>query len=333
MYGFVYDQSHSCNVRNLRAVDRYSHELSRDVESRSNMNRSVDEADLTLYYAMHKNALTRCPHQKEEDLHMKSFLKRSAVKQLACFLLAVIITVGFVPLPAQASTKKYNYKITTLKQKKWVTAKDYTYNYNQDKDVTTYTYQLYKITVPANSFIRIDSKNKSDDYYGIYIFKSLNRNKPYYSQANYIDYYNVNIYRQVLPKGTYYIYADAGTTFKWQSTTTKNPTNFCRSRSARLKAGYKKWEVFNYGYEFDRWYRISLTARKPITITMKDIAEDYGDDNFSIYNSRGYKVSCNELSDTNYRTTVLPKGTYYIRVYTRAYYDTHHDRIYQFWWR
>ena len=50
---------------------------------------------------------------------MKSFLKRSAVKQLACFLLAVIITAVFVPLPAQASTTKYNYKITTLKQKKW----------------------------------------------------------------------------------------------------------------------------------------------------------------------------------------------------------------------
>lgn len=89
------------------------------------MNRSVDEADLTLYYAIHRKALTRCPHQKEEDLHMKSFLKRSAVKQLACFLLAVIITAAFVPLPAQASTEKYNYKITTLKQKKWVTAKGY----------------------------------------------------------------------------------------------------------------------------------------------------------------------------------------------------------------
>ena len=326
MYGFVYDQSHSCNVRNLRAVDRYSHELSRDVESRSNMNRSVDEADLTLYYAMHKNALTRCPHQKEEDLHMKSFLKRSAVKQLACFLLAVIITAAFVPLPAQASTEKYNYKITTLKQKKWVTAKEYSYNY----DTSTYTYNLYKISVPANSFIRVDCKNKSND---IYFFKSINRNNPPFMQDNSINIYSEIISRHVLPKGTYYIYANAGTTFKWQSSTTKNPTNFCRSRSARLKAGYKKWEVFNYGYEFDRWYRISLTARKPITITMKDIAEDCGDDNFSIYNSRGYKVSCNELSDTNYRTTVLPKGTYYIRVYTRAYYDTHHDRIYQFWWR
>ena len=188
VYGFVYDQSHSCNVRNLRAVDRYSHELSRDVESRSNMNRSVDEADLTLYYAMHKNALTRCPHQKEEDLHMKSFLKRSAVKQLACFLLAVIITVGFVPLPAQASTTKYNYKITTLKQKKWVTAKDYTYN----SDTNTYTYYLYKITVPANSFIRIDSKKKSA---WLNIFKSIDRKKSLSDQDALEYFYSQNVYR------------------------------------------------------------------------------------------------------------------------------------------
>lgn len=296
------------------------------------MNRSVDEADLSLYYAMHRNALTRCPHQKEEDLHMKSFLKRSAVKQLACFLLAVIITVGFVPLPAQASTTKYNYKITTLKQKKWVTAKENTYN----SDTNTYTYYLYKITVPANSFIRIDSKNKSYDYYGIYIFKSLNRNKPYHSQANSIDYYTVNIYRQVLPKGTYYIYADEGTTFKWQSTTTKNPTNFCRSRSARLKAGYKKTEVFNTGYEFDRWYRISLTARKPLYVTMKQI-DEYGSIDFSVFNSRGFKVSCNSLGNSNYRTAVLPKGTYYIRVYFGDYegYNSFNGRgrIVQFWWR
>ena len=290
------------------------------------MYRSVDEADLTLYYAMHKNALTRCPHQKEEDLHMKSFLKRSAVKQLACFLLAVIITAAFVPLPAQASTEKYNYKITTLKQKKWVTAKDYTYN----SDTNTYTYYLYKITVPANSFIRIDSKNKSNY---IDIYKSFNKNS--YPSGSIASFYDNNIYRRVLPKGTYYISADNGTTFKWQFSRSKNPTNFCRSRSARLKAGYKKWEIFNYGYEFDRWYRISLTARKPITVTMNQMDKSYWSVDFSIYNSRGYRVTCNELNDTNYRTAVLPKGTYYIRVNRNEYseYDEVCDRIYQFWWR
>ncbi len=262
---------------------------------------------------------------------MKSFLKRSAVKQLACFLLAVIITVGFVPLPAQASTEKYKYKVTTLKQKKWVTAKEYNYN----SDTNTSTYYLYRISVPANSFIRIDSKNKSKDYYYFYIFKSLNRNKPYYDQADYIDFYNENIYRQVLPKGTYYIYAEAGTTFKWQSAKTKNPTNFCRSRSTRLRAGYKKTEVFNIGYEFGRWYRISLTARKPITVTMKPMDSDREVD-FTIYNSRGYTVTCNSLGNSNYRTAVLPKGTYYIRVFRDddfLDYDDFGNRICQFWWR
>ncbi len=261
---------------------------------------------------------------------MKSFLKRSAVKQLACFLLAVIITVGFVPLPAQASTEKYNYKITTLNQRKWVTAKEYSYNYNQAKNTETHIFYLYKISVPANSFIRIDSKSKSKT---IRIYKSINmKDSPYNSDSIfYLDY--ATLYRCVLPKGTYYILADEGTTFKWQSATTKNPTNFCRARATQLNAGSKKWEVFNIGYEFDRWYRISLTARKPITVTMNTMDNDYNYHNsFAIYNSRGYKVTCNALNDTNYRTAVLPKGTYFIRVHCE-YYDDLSGRIYQFWWR
>lgn len=262
---------------------------------------------------------------------MKSFPKRNAVKQLACFLLAFMITAAFVPLPTHAYTQKYNYKVSTLKQKKWVTAKDYTYNYNQDKDTDTYTYYFYKISVPANSFIRVDSKNKSNS---IGFYKSVNRKKDIFDQYCEFSLYDKNIYRRVLPKGTYYIRADEGTTFKWQSTKIKNPTNFCRSRSSRLKAGYKKWEVFNYGYEFDRWYRISLTARKPITVTMKQMDSNYNYYNsFSIYNSRGYKVTCNSLNDTNFRTTVLPKGTYYIRVNCGNYEDLFFGRISQFWWR
>ena len=256
---------------------------------------------------------------------MKSFLKRSAVKQLACFLLAVIITVGFVPLPAQASTEKYNYKITTLNQRKWVTAKEYSYNY----DTSTYTYNLYKISVPVNSFIRIDCKI---DQGFIYFFKSINRKQSVFDQESTIDFQSGGVYRVVLPKGTYYIFAyDAK--FKWQSATSKNPTNFCRARATRLNAGAKKWEVFNIGYEFDRWYRISLTARKPITVTMNTMDNDYNYHNsFAIYNSRGYKVTCNALNDTNYRTAVLPKGTYFIRVHFE-YYDDLSGRIYQFWWR
>lgn len=263
---------------------------------------------------------------------MKSFLKRSAVKQLACFLLAVIITVGFVPLPAQAYTQKYNYKVTTLKQKKWVTAKGTSLNYNSAKDTWTDTYYLYKISVPANSFIRIDSKNKSN---WIWIHKSFNNKKSLSDQDEYTYFHDNIVYRCALPKGTFYICAEEGTTFKWQSATTKNPTNFCRSRSARLKAGYKKWEVFNYGYEFDRWYRISLSARKSITLTMNQIDSDYDGVDFLIYNSRGYKVECNALNSTNYRTTVLPKGTYYLRVFFNEYseYDEPTGRICQFWWR
>lgn len=260
---------------------------------------------------------------------MKAVLKCSIVKQLACFLLAVMITAAFVPLPARASTVKYNYKSTTLKQKKWVTAKESTYIYNQDKDIVTHNYYLYKISIPANSFIRIDSKTKTGIFY---LYKSLNRTKSPYDQDNCIHLYNDKIYRYVLPKGTYYIHAFE-TTFKWQCTTTKNPTNFCRARSIRLKAGYKKTEVFNHGYEFDRWYRLSLSARKPITVTMKKLDSGYSEFSLLIYDSRGNKVTCNELNYPNYRTAVLSKGTYYILICNDFPFDRDSGGIAQFWWR
>lgn len=259
---------------------------------------------------------------------MKSLLKRSSVKRLACFLLAAIITVGFVPLPARAATAKHNYKIISLSQKKWITAKQDSYN----KNTNTYTCYLYKITVPANSFIRVDSKSKSKI---IRIFKSINmKDRPNNSDPIF-DLDKKTLYRCVLPKGTYYIYADAGTTFKWRSFTTKNPTNFCRSRSVRLKAGYKKTEVFNIGYEFGRWYKISLTTKKPITVTMKQMDECAWGVTFSVFNSHGSDVNCKSVGNSLYRTAVLPKGTYYIQVDGGDFLDYHDfgNRICQFWWR
>ena len=260
---------------------------------------------------------------------MKSLIKRSAVKQLACFLLAVMITAAFVPLPARAATEKYNYKIISLSQKKWVTAKPDSYN----KNTNTYTFYLYKITVPANGFIRIDTKSDFD----FNIYKTINKKKSIEDNQVYELLYEGKTYRRVLPKGTYYINA-GGMTLKWQFTTAKNPTNFCRTRSTRLKAGYKKTEVFNFGYEFDRWYRISLTARKPINVTLLHL-DTYFLDGYSIsssiYNSQGIRVSCKKLEGINFKTAVLPRGTYYIRIHRSL--DEHlrsfEGRICQFWWR
>ena len=68
---------------------------------------------------------------------------------------------------------------------------------------------------------------------------------------------------------------------------------------------------------------------------MNQMDENYWGVDFSVYNSRGYIINCNKLNDTNYRTAILPKGTYYIRVYRDEYndYDDLGDRICQFWWR
>ncbi|MDO5133883.1 MAG: hypothetical protein Q4D81_13035 [Eubacteriales bacterium] len=263
---------------------------------------------------------------------MKTSLKHRILQQFVCLAMAVIICSGFIPLRAEASTK-YVYKITTLKQNTYVTAKGDKSDYNDKTDSYTDTYYLYKITVPANGYVKIQTTNSSKY---IYIYRSINKNE-YIGHSDRIrECYDSKIYYQALPKGTYYIYADSGTKFKWSFVKCKNPSNYCRSRAATLAAGKKTTIVINPGYEYDRWYKVVLKKKKTITVTIKILDDNYRSD-FYLYDSKGSRVNCPYLTTDSYRTAILPKGKYYIRIlaidkYSDAYGDFT-GRISQLMWK
>ena len=90
--------------------------------------------------------------------------------------------------------------------------------------------------------------------------------------------------------------------------------------------------VFNHKYEFARWYKIKLTKRKTITLTLKGLDDDSYTD-FEIFDSERKEINCPRLTDTSYRTETLPKGTYYLRIDGGRYYDEWSGRMRQIMWK
>lgn len=134
----------------------------------------------------------------ERALIMRPLLKLQVFKRLVCVVLAVVLLGGFVSLKTEAAGIRYTYKIITLKQNRYVTAKDYYWTGD------TKTQYLYKITIPANGYITIQTNDSSNSFR---IQKTYKKNKSLFDtdSLGYCDGYKTNY--MVLPKGVYYIYA------------------------------------------------------------------------------------------------------------------------------
>ena len=265
---------------------------------------------------------------------MKLFLRQNALKHLVCIALAVIISAGFAPLQVSANSDTYTYRITTLDQKKTVTQKKDTKRCNTSNGSYSYTHYLYKIYVPANGYLRIASSSSSKE---IKIYKSINKNKNILSSEELVSLFDSRVYYRILPKGYYYIQADPGTKLNWSFNRNKTIYNYCMAKASPLKAGVKTGVFFTFGYEYDRWYKVSLPRNKTITFTFNRLdPEDSILNGFILYNSRGYRVNCPYEYGSIYRTGTLRKGTYYIRVWhSQNYnkYDYCDQRIVQIMWR
>ena len=105
---------------------------------------------------------------------MRPPLKRQIIKRFVCAALAVVLFSGFVPMRTEAYEYQYAYQIMTLKQNTYVTAEGYSETYNYDTDVNSGTYYLYKITVPANGFITLQTTDSSND---LYIYEGYKKNQ------------------------------------------------------------------------------------------------------------------------------------------------------------
>ncbi len=231
---------------------------------------------------------------------------------LRTFLLSILVVLAFGTV-AQAKEVR-NYKAIATKQNTWYKLKeyDYKYDYSGNESIYTYTYNRYKVTVPANYYMVLSLKKGSD----IRIYKSLKADyskhiKYFYSDKN--SSYNI-----VLPKGIYYFSGTWGDqvygAFKYKFVKYVNKPNYKGTKALSWGANKKLAIVQTPGHNYERWYKVKLAKKKRIYV--------YGTDSYNgvaLYNAKHQRLrgTSNSNSDgyiySSYNS--LKPGTYYIRIF------------------
>ena len=251
---------------------------------------------------------------------------KKQIRKFVCLALALVFMAGFAPQTAEAKTRYVN-KTTWLEQDEWQTAKGRSDKYNPDSGTTTFTYHLYKISVPSNGYTVFKTESSKTD---LGVYEAPKSGKAYYESKCIVTLSGAKTYYRVLKKGTYYVYAEKGDEFMWTFRSYANPTNYCIAKASSLAANQKVTVAYNHGYEYARWYKISTTSKKTIAMTLKEL--DKGSMSISLYNSKKESVSLT-VSGNVYKTkSSVSKGTYYIRVRSDSY-DTIFGRIAQLSWK
>lgn len=244
---------------------------------------------------------------------------KQLMKRFLCMALTLCLMTCFLPQQADASTVKYVTKVSSLKSGTAVTAKGYTSSYSSSTEVFTYTSQFYKISVPSGGYVTFHTTDASKD---LYLYKSIKKNKAYH-ESNEIGFmYNKKTYYRVLPAGTYYVFASKGLRFKWVFHKATNSTNYCKSKATGLKAGKKATSVFFRGYEFNKWYKITVSSKKALSVNLTDLVSS-GTVYLDVLTSSGMRVNTTSVNDTTWRTkSAVNKGTYYLRLRPLDYSST-----------
>lgn len=249
---------------------------------------------------------------------------KKAVRQFLCMAIALCIIACCLPQRADAYSTRYNSSIHTLKQKTYVTSKGYVSSYSSGTEINTRTCHYYKITVPTGGYVTFHTNNSSKS---IYIYKTVKKNKMYYNSDVVNSMYGKKTYYRVLPRGTYYLFAEKSLKFKWVFHKVATPSNYCRSKAYGLKANQKSTVVFPHGYEFPRWYKITVSSKKTLYFYLTDLTDTWNL-SFSVFNASGIRIPCTSSysnhTETYQTKSTVAKGTYYIRV-TASDYSTLKD--------
>ncbi len=240
------------------------------------------------------------------------------MKRFLFTMFAVIMFAIFVPHNAEAKDT-YQYKTTTLKVNTWATSKGW-----GGKSTPTgykYTYNLFKVTVPKNSYIKIETKVLTE----IYIYDELTTRQRPDQIASISD---ESFLLKDLPQGTYYIGTSSRTKIRFLTVKFKRSGNYCRSKAKKLERG--KTEIFSDKDGYNRWYKIVLSKRKAITIYLENLSSGYDFNKWALYNSNGMRIDYKSGHNSAYKMPVLNKGTYYLYIQDphNAYSDYYSDTAY-----
>ena len=185
---------------------------------------------------------------------------------LKTFLLSILLVMT---LGTAAQAKDVcNYKAITTKQNTWYKPKgdefiDWYYN-STDEFIREYNKYRYKVTVPANYYMKLTVKCNGSNT--IYLHDAL---KAEYYNGDYYATSSAYTYNIALPKGTYYFgasYNDNKLAFKYKLCKYANKPNYKSTKALNWKANKKLAIVQMPGHNYTRWYKIKLTKKKRVYI-------------------------------------------------------------------
>lgn len=228
------------------------------------------------------------------------------IQRTAALLLALLMILAACSTAALAAT---NYKVITLKKGTWIKLP---YG-NTDK--------IYKLVLSSDSIVTVNWKDNKNDYGYAYLYPDTKCEE---SITDLIDYEGAAGTRFVaLSKGTYYIrmydYAEKPTTqIKVTVQKAINKANYCRAKAIALKPNVTVKIAQTPDYNYDRWYKITLSKKKTVTITTNDEMADC----IRLYDSKMREVECTSGSRKVITEDPIAKGTYFIRVSCGSYYNS-----------
>lgn len=225
-----------------------------------------------------------------------------------CMVMTLLITM-MLPQSVSAFQQKYDYKVINLTPGKYVNAASYTSIYDEDKDISTDTFNMYKLTLKSNGFIVITCADASNS---LSLYKTFKKGKDIDESTSIMDYAGQKKYYQVLSKGTYYIHVENKCKFKYTFFGVNSKNNYSRASAFNLTSGKADTVIYPYGWENSRFYRLSLKQKRSITVSL--LRRDGNSLKFTILNSIGTVVAQISEGQETIVTKALPEGTYFIRV-------------------
>ena len=226
---------------------------------------------------------------------------------LNVMLMTFMLVMGSMTVSAATTTQN-------LGQNKWV---------NYDGKVDTY----YKITVPNDGYITLSVANPSGSYMDVDMH---NKSKKYLGGIIFTDKKN-DTATYAVAKGTYYLraYQTKGFQLKYKFTKAVNKSNYCIGKAVKLKKNAKVTVVQSPMNNYDRWYKITLTKKQKINMSI------IGSGSMTLYDADCEQVSLKSNYKSGTETYVTKqaqkKGTYYVRV--RSYHNYSQAEMCTFSWK
>ena len=241
---------------------------------------------------------------------------KKILKQSICLLAVLCIIAGLAPMKAQAYEKKGEYRIHSMSEGRWTT------NPEEDPDY----YNVYKFKISSDGYIKVKVNNdkvtsRRPARACVRLFKSYKVGADNAEDDYYIASFYTGEHYMAIKAGTYYFFATADyLKFKYEHTSVSHGSNYCMHKAKKVTSGKNYREVFAYGCEYTKWYKITLTKKQKIKTFAKRM-ESTSSGHGKIYgpgitqyilNSKGLKVKTTQLNAHQLITGTLPKGTYYI---------------------